>query len=163
MGKSTLMKLVQKHFPEYYCTDGFSRPLREASIKLGLTSLQEQILIGELTAWAWTSNLTRKKYLSTRSIIDPIVYSAVLGYESESKRLEKIWQDNLDIAKEARYFYIPIEFPVEDDGVRFTDEKFRKEVDIQLINFLNKYDIRYFVLNGPVEQRFDRISFLLKA
>lgn len=52
-----------------------------------------------------------KKYLSTRSIIDPIVYSAVLGYESESKRLEKIWQDNLDMAREARYFTFQLNFP----------------------------------------------------
>jgi nicotinamide riboside kinase len=58
--------------------------------------------------------------------------------------------------------YIPIEFPVVDDGVRSVDEGFREEVDFMIKNLLDCAEINYHTITGTVEERIKMIDELLK-
>ena len=52
-GKTTLLKEVASKFPDYYVTDGFSRPVLKISKLLELSNAEMQYAINELSAWAY--------------------------------------------------------------------------------------------------------------
>ena len=60
------------------------------------------------------------------------------------------------------YFYIPIEFELEDDGVRFVDFELQKKVDEELKKSIEKYNIKTTKLTGSVEERIEQIQQALK-
>lgn len=158
VGKSTLMKEFALENPNYYCTDGFSRPIRESCLKQNLSKEIEQVLINDMTIWGWKNNLLRENYLTTRSIIDALIYSGAFKIEDEAQRLYEIWKDTyIDAMNNIKFFYIPIEFPLEDDGVRFTDTSFQFEIDSKLYQFLKSEKVDFNILTGSVE---DRLSIL---
>lgn len=78
-GKTTLLKEVSAKFPEYYVTDGFSRPVIKISKQLELSNYEKQYVINELSAWAYQNYLSHKNVISTRSIVDCIIYSQILS------------------------------------------------------------------------------------
>jgi nicotinamide riboside kinase len=55
-------------------------------------------------------------------------------------------------------FYIPIEFPLEKDGVRFEDDEYQKIIDLQIIKYLKRYKIPYITLTGTLEERLKQIA-----
>jgi hypothetical protein len=55
------------------------------------------------------------------------------------------------------YFYLPIEFELEDDGVRFVDVELQKKVDEELQKSIKKYNIKVTKLTGSVEDRIKQI------
>ena len=77
-GKTTLLKEVSTRFPDYYVTDGFSRPVIKIGKMLELSNDEKQYAINELSAWAYQNYLTHKNVISTRSLVDCIIYSAIL-------------------------------------------------------------------------------------
>ena len=77
-GKTTLLKEVATNFPEYYVTDGFSRPVIKIGKQLELSGYEKQYVINELSAWAYQNYLTHKNVISTRSIVDCIIYSQII-------------------------------------------------------------------------------------
>lgn len=64
-----------------------------------------------------------------------------------------------------KLFYIPIEFPLTDDGVREGDEEFQKAIDKIIFDLLNNYSLPYFVVRGSVQKRcqniFESIRFVI--
>jgi Fe-S cluster assembly ATPase SufC len=52
-GKTTLLKEVSTRFPDYYVTDGFSRPVIKIGKMLELSNDEKQYAINELSAWAY--------------------------------------------------------------------------------------------------------------
>ena len=151
VGKSTLLKRLNSIRPEYYTTDGFSRPVKAFKIQTGISSLHEQILINELTVWGFNNYLAHPNVISTRSPIDAIVYSNLLFPEINTVEIEKGFISNLGFVE--KVFYIPIEFEIENDGTRFIDLNFQKEIDTAMLAFCDKYRIQLKPLTGPIENR----------
>lgn len=58
-------------------------------------------------------------------------------------------------------FYVPIEFPPEDDGVREDSLKFQKEIDVQIKELLGKFDVNYETVSGNVEERVQSVVDLI--
>ena len=58
-GKTTLLKEVSTRFPDYYVTDGFSRPVLKIGRMLELSNDEKQYAINELSAWAYQNYLTQ--------------------------------------------------------------------------------------------------------
>jgi len=50
-------------------------------------------------------------------------------------------------------FYIPIEFPIEKDGLRFEDEHYQEIIDLQILKLLKRYKIPYITVSGTIEER----------
>lgn len=59
-------------------------------------------------------------------------------------------------------FYLPIEFPIEDDGIRSTDPEFQRKIDERYKNVLNEWDIKHEVISGSIEDRLQKILEKIK-
>jgi GTPase SAR1 family protein len=62
-----------------------------------------------------------------------------------------------------KLFYIPIEFPLTDDGIREDDKGFQKAIDEIIFDLLESYALPYSVVRGSVEERcqniFENVQF----
>lgn len=152
-GKTTLCKVVRE-LNNIAIRDGISRPMKACRNKLNLTPYQEQAIINELTFFYWDYNKDFKDLILTRSPLDCEVYSRVFGWNDLADECEeRILKSGILEEEDVRWFYIPIEFSIEDDGVRFTDVEFQKKIDLEMQNIIKKYKINITVLSGSVEER----------
>lgn len=99
-------------------------------------------------------------FISDRGLTDVIAYTC---YNMKDKGVEgeRFLDDQLcrlvkfqeEYGNDTVYFYIPIEFPVVDDGFRSVDEEFRKEIDHNIKDLLDGMGIDYIELRGTIEER----------
>lgn len=158
-GKSTLLRELKGKIP-YYVTDGFSRPISESFKGYGFKDEKDfhQDLINTISEWAW-DNYLDQNVISARSLVDVIVYS---------KYFFPDWSYELVIAKfqeskeKVNFFYIPIEFDLSEDGVRFSDKKQQVEINRLLKLFLEDQRINFITLSGSVEERLVQLKSNLR-
>lgn len=157
VGKSTLLQEVQKHFKDYFITDGFSRPVMRISKKLDFSKTEIQVSINELTVWAYKNYLAHSNLISTRSIVDCIIYSQILCPNLSVKEMEDLFKETVDQIE--WFFYIPIEFEFIQDPERL-DEVLQKKVDNLLVKFIDQYipKDKLVVLRGSIDERLDTIK-----
>lgn len=158
VGKSTLLEQIRIFKPHYYTTDGFSRPLRKSLEEYtNVDKLSEQLILNEITCWNYFNLLLHKNVVSTRSIIDAIVYSKVLHPEIDTANLVKKFESTINQIEAV--FYVPIEFEIEDDGMRFLDKDLQSEIDWQLKILLTSYQgLNVIEVRGNVKERCEIIS-----
>lgn len=157
VGKSTLLKEVQSNFPEYYVTDGFSRPVYKISRMLDFSENEKQVVINQLSAWAYQNYLSHKNVISTRSIIDCIIYSQILAPEIDIKDLVTLFEET---KHEVEYFfYIPIEFSFVYDPERLNEE-LQKKIDGLFVDFIDKHipSEKVVTITGTIEERLTTIT-----
>ena len=159
-GKTTLLREVSTKFPEYYVTDGFSRPAIKIGRMLELTNDEKQYVINELSAWAYQNYLTHKNVISTRSIVDCIIYSQILAPELDIQNLVTLFEETKDQVE--YFFYIPVEFDFVADPDRLSHElqiKIDGVIKEFIVNHIPKEKI--VILKGTVEERLNKISLYL--
>jgi predicted ATPase len=102
-------------------------------------------------------------YISDRGLTDVISYTYYLKEQGklsdefvkeQEEALKKFVTENPDII----YCYFPIEFSVEDDGVRSTNEAFRTAVDRYILNTLTTLGVPYVKVTGTVDERIEIVS-----
>lgn len=102
---------------------------------------------------------TNSNYVSDRCLIDVTAYTIYLskhgkvGGEFTDEMLRQLHQfitQNPDII----YCYFPIEFDVVADGVRDTDEEFRKEINDIILALLKLLKIKFVYITGNPEERY---------
>lgn len=59
-------------------------------------------------------------------------------------------------------FYLPIEFKVEDDGTRESDESFQANIDSIILKNLNDNKLDFIKISGSIEQRTESVIQILK-
>ena len=106
------------------------------------------------------------EFVSDRGLTDVMAYTLYLVnkgkcqtglLESQLNELKNFKVRNSDIA----YFYFPIEFELEDDGVRSIDPEFQRDIDKNLKTILKEAGINYFLVHGTPEERFQQIVDLV--
>lgn len=157
VGKSTLLKAVQEKYPDYYVTDGFSRPVYKISRMLDFSETEKQVVINELSAWAYQNYLSHRNVISTRSIIDCIIYSQILHPNMKLKEMIELFNATKDQVE--YFFYIPIEFGFIYDPDRLNEE-LQKKVDFLFQDFIatNIPGDKLITIQGTVEERLEIIS-----
>lgn len=160
-GKSTILKELETK--GYEAVTEVVRNLSKKGVKInkdGDEKGQKKIFNEYLNIFNSKDN-----YVSDRGLIDVVAYTVYLtrlGKVSEKfadkqlKDLHKFVQSNPDII----YFYFPIEFDIEDDGVRDLDKDFQKEIDQIILSLYASLGIRFIVMNGSVEERLNKIKRL---
>ena len=111
--------------------------------------------------------LSQRDYVSDRGLTDVMAYSTWLF---EHGRLsEKEWEREKRIFKTfiktypAIYFYFPIEFKIEADGIRSMNEDFRKEIDTNILKSLqDNLEISSLTVHGSVEERLEFVNNILQ-
>ena len=95
--------------------------------------------------------------ISDRSLLDLLSYITI----DNSPLVRKVY---LDLIKEVWlmekerfdvYLYLPIEFALDQDGARSPDEKYRKAVDRQIMNFIKMYNLNHVTIRGSRSKRVD--------
>jgi len=157
VGKTTLLQTVSEKYPEYYVTDGFSRPVYKIAKQLDFSEQEKQVVINELSTWAYQNYLTHKNVISTRSIIDCIIYTQILNPNIKVQDMIDLFQETKDQVE--KFFYIPIEFSYVYDPERL-NEDLQKKIDTLFREFIVNYipKDKLVILKGTIEERLDNIS-----
>lgn len=162
-GKTTLLKEVAAKFPDYYVTDGFSRPVSRISKMLELSNNEKQFMINELSAWAYQNYLNHKNVISTRSLVDCIIYSQIVAPDVDIESIVKLFEETKDQVE--CFFYIPVEFPYVVDEERPDGEwqVLQVKIDKVIQGFIKKHipAEKVIPLTGTVEERLHQISIYL--
>lgn len=93
--------------------------------------------------------------ISDRSIIDLYAYISVNKNPKVRSEIIKLIEEIVFLEKERihYYFYMPIEFSMENDSVRPSDNAYRMEVDLKIKESFSIFGIRYYELKGSLEER----------
>lgn len=97
---------------------------------------------------------TAESWVADKCLFDYLVYGELILKDEKTKEVIK------DIIR--RYacydfvFYLPIEFPMELDGIRSPDLEFQKRVDLLYRQILEKFGVKYIALSGSVEARVEQ-------
>lgn len=161
-GKSTLLNELRS-IPGYSFSESVTR-------KSGANINQEgdedgQILIlNTIIEYEKANGLYTKDYILDRSFIDFYAYTIYLHRRQKvtDETLTRI-KEEFDIRKQYynMIFYLPIEFDIEQDGVRSTDIEFQKEIDSIISAILVDNELSFRPIIGTVEQRANEIrSFI---
>jgi len=109
----------------------------------------------ETQFWLFAKQLEVEKntinFVADKCLIDYSVYADVLFDDDRVKSLLSEM-----IKKNIRYdyvFYLPIEFTIEDDGIRSTNIEFQKKVDERYLELIRDWSIDHTILTGSVEDR----------
>ena len=160
VGKTTLVKELSKlsQFKDYSIAVERSKYLQSLGIPLNYdTTIEGQtIFLAERV-----SELMKDNIITDRTIID------VMAFTQNAKSIPYQDKDKfVDYAKEfiREYDYIfyisPEGLPIEDNGVRETDEHYRDVIDFTITSFIRKY--AYMMNNietikGSTEERVEQI------
>lgn len=100
--------------------------------------------------------------IMTRCPLDTIAYAMAdknVTYDIVKSNLDNL--KNNDVFQQAircsLFIYIPVEFGIENDGVRPTDTGFQKEVDAGICKLIYDFKITPLVVTGSVEERLEAI------
>jgi hypothetical protein len=157
VGKSTLLKAVSEKFTNYYVTDGFSRPVFKIAKQLDFSDYEKQLVINELSTWAYQNYLSHKYVISTRSIVDCILYTQIINPTMDTSEMVKLFDETQEQVE--YFFYIPIEFGFVYDPERLNEE-LQNKVDAVIVSFMEKHipSDKIIKVTGSVEERLDIIS-----
>lgn len=90
------------------------------------------------------------KFLSDRSVFDAVAYAFdTPAYENLFETAAKHFRER----PYDRIFFLPIEFPLEGDGVRSEDEGYRKTVENELESVLKRSGAECVRISGTPDQR----------
>lgn len=94
---------------------------------------------------------TPQSWVADKSLLDYLVYGEII---LEDDNLKKIIREI--VKRNAHYdpvFYLPIEFPMEFDGIRSEDKEFQKEVNRCYKKTLEELGIKHIFISGSPEER----------
>ncbi len=106
---------------------------------------------------------TMQDFISDRTVIDVLAYATTMCRPSMTARLKDMAEMHLKDNPYDLVFYIPIEFPLEKDGVRFEDDSYQKIIDLQILKYLKRYKIPYITLTGTLEERLKQIAWHIEV
>ena len=101
---------------------------------------------------------TPRPFVTDRCLIDLLAYTIVL-FPNHTNVHDKI-REALNEADYDIIFYIPPEFPIEDDGIRSTDAKFRDEIDRTIKKILRKKP--YHEITGSPKLRLEKALYMIE-
>ncbi|MCK4359784.1 MAG: AAA family ATPase [Candidatus Cloacimonetes bacterium] len=155
-GKTTLAKEIVKRYKDLWLIDNIHREAKRDGFKINKTN---DIVSQIETVRRYLEKVgARNSFISTDNIIRQTAYALC----------NKLPEPIISLMKELCYierehfankvFYVPIEFPLEKDGVRNKGIKYQKEIDVEIQDLLNTYYWNmYYTITGSVNQRTNEI------
>ena len=97
-------------------------------------------------------------FISDRTVLDPVAYAVVNAKLPRPyipdyfiDMMKNVWL--LEQKKYDLYVYFPVEFPMDFDGVRPFDEKYRNDIDEAIRYLLEENRINHITISGNREKR----------
>lgn len=154
-GKSTLLRFLKNDddLKGFEFIDELTRKIAAKGININEEgSNMSQIF----TVTIHAENIVKDHFISDRCALDGLVYTKWLF--DQGKVDQWILDYAVGVAKEVipRYdyiFYLPPEIPIEDDGIRSADVKFRDDIVALFEKYTRELDIKLIELSGSVKDR----------
>ena len=163
VGKTTLVNALKKEsiFKDYKFATERSKYLNSLGIPLNTDSTFK----GQLVFTAERSaELMQEKIITDRTVIDVMAFCAL----SEAMNIEekKSLKNTLSylIKEYDVIFYIDdLSIPIEDNGIRETDERYRIYIDDEIKEIIKEYNDQCIIMpiSGTTEDRVNRIKSIL--
>jgi nicotinamide riboside kinase len=102
---------------------------------------------------------TPENWVMEKSLWDNIIYGS---FSIKDTKIIKVIKDI--VIKNVYYdlvFYCPIEFPIEDDGLRSLNVDFQKTVDQELRKLLKKLKIKFYEVSGNRKKRLEKALLII--
>lgn len=158
-GKTTLLNELKSLSDQYSFSTSSTRSSGAKLNEEGNDESQLRIL-ETIKQYETDNDLYKKDYILDRSFIDFYAYTRHLhsiGRVSDTV-LEVI--KNEFILRKDHYnivFFLPIEFDIEDDGTRSTDNSFQKSINDHIWSILREYELGAVIVNGSLVNRVNTI------
>lgn len=161
VGKTTLAYSISNYYSKWNVTlnTHIARTLIEKGYPLGKEATVEsyiQYIIAQLAAEQKSTN--SDLFVSDRSLLDPLSYAIINMKTEESpvplsviEMMKRIWL--LELQQYDLYIFVPIEFSMQEDGVRPKDDDYRKLIENQMIQLLEENRVKYIRVSGTREDR----------
>lgn len=165
VGKSTLIDAIKEINPNYPVMETMSRPLSKGLKEAGIpvNDRQRQIIFNELTLDYHNNVHKLDEALSSRSLIDLILYNKFTSPDIDMSLYQQVWER--DYQQIGKIFVIPIEFPLVADEVRkgmFAEPGMQKEYEEDSLKFLSnevkrkRLSVEQIIyVRGTVEERIE--------
>ena len=163
VGKTTLVNALKKEstFKEYKFATERSKYLNSLGIPLNTDSTFKGQLV---FAAERSAELMQEKMITDRTIIDVMAFCALSeAMNIEEKNTLKNTLKHL-IKEYSVIFYInDLSIPIEDNGIRETDEKYRVYIDDKIKEIISEYRDQCIIIDisGTTEDRVNRIKSVL--
>ena len=163
VGKTTLVNALKKEniFKDYKFATERSKYLNSLGIPLNTDSTFKGQLV---FAAERSAELMQEKMITDRTIIDVMAFCAL----SEAMNIEEknSLKNTLSylIKEYSVIFYInDLSVPIEDNGIRETDEKYRVYIDDKIKEIISEYRDQCIIMDisGTTEDRVNRIKSVL--
>lgn len=158
-GKTTILNALHEVLPHYEKCNEVTRWVKSIGFSInedGDDLTQELILMKHITNLQLYDNS-----IADRTLIDGYVYTDWLnknGKVSTEMVNKTLLVMNKLINEYDLLFYLPIEFSLEDDGVRSTNNKFREEIDLKFREVIaSQLGTNIITLTGTVQERLKTI------
>lgn len=178
-GKSTLADALSKKLDlpvvESVAREFFKnwKYIKDTCLVTGLTpngeSNVQQNILCSMSRWDFMRWVNADiPVIMTRCPLDTLAYAAADKDVSQSilDTNKKILLENeefMNALNSSLFIYLPIEFNIENDGVRPTDIEFQKEVDEEMRKLIYEFKITPLVVSGSVDERVDTVMSYLKS
>jgi len=162
VGKTTLAKQINKHYPDFKILPEAARLAKEAGYNLDHTATTETELW--LIAKQIELESEEGKWVADRSCIDLLAYIHHL-FSEELSLIEFATKTLVpEFNKYNLVLYLPGgQFPIEDDGVRTTDVQFQQAIDKRVRDILEKHKIPFIKIVGSPEERLAKVKDLMAS
>lgn len=106
---------------------------------------------------------SKKNYISDRGLSCVAAYTfdgAIKGKikkktaDAQYGKIQKFHEENPDVL----LVYLPIEFEIENDGMRNTNKEEQEKIDFIIKNLLDTSGVKYITVTGSVEERVKQIE-----
>lgn len=109
----------------------------------------------EVQFWLFSRQLElerlNEKFIADKCLMDYTVYADIIFSDERVKSLlAEMIKRNISYT---HIFYLPIEFPLEDNGIRSLDPEFQRRVNERYLKILKDWRVSYETLNGGLEDR----------
>jgi len=162
VGKTTLAKQINKHYPDFKILPEAARLAKEAGYNL------DQTATTETEHWLIAKQVELEKeegkWVADRCGIDLLAYIHHL-FSEESSLIEFATKTLAPRFSEYDLvLYLPSgQFAIEDDGVRTTDVKFQQAIDKRVRDILEKHKIPFIKIVGSPEERLAKVKDLMAS
>jgi nicotinamide riboside kinase len=162
VGKSTLFRSLKNYITNLEFISETTRIVMEENGTSNQVMTQEQRIEHQNTCTLKQIELesASPNFITDYCAIDYLNYTFDLPNYLELK--DKVSKHLRLIGGYDHVFYIPIEFSLQNDGMRFIEEKFRRNIDQHLKVLFKTFHIKPIILKGGLSQRRAKVLETLK-
>ena len=163
VGKTTLVNALKKEaiFKDYTFRTERSKYLSSLGIPLNTDSTFKGQLV---FAAERSAELMQEKIITDRTIIDVMAFCALSeAINIEEKNTLKNTLSHLIKEYDVIFYIDDLSIPIEDNGIRETNERYRVYIDDKIKEIISEYNDQCIIMNisGTTEDRVNRIKSVL--